>query len=332
MDAPDFVVIGAAKAGTTQLAGWLDACSGIYLSPVKEPHFFGREFEPNGFSTAYAAQHPPLPEAYFQRKPLAPVHLSFVRDAGHYQRLFEDALPGQVRGECSTGYLFSETAAAELAAVRPDAKAIALLRNPIDRALSHYTMALRYGYVHGTFTDEWEADLRAPHPGWGRSENFFALGLYADALERWFQAFPEGQLLVLDFADLRDAPLETCNRVLAFLGEPPAKEVPQAPRFEARTPRFPRVNRWLHASGWATAARRRLPQAWVNRLKSAWQVAGKPEVPAALRAALRAAYLPDQQKLQKILLQHGRVLPSVEAFLAEQDSAGSGKYEKKAKP
>jgi hypothetical protein len=70
----------------------------------------------------------------------------------------------------------------------------------------------------------------------------------------------------------------------------------------------------------------------VNRIKSAWQVAGKPEVPAALRAALRAAYLPDQQKLQKILLQHGRVLPSVEAFLADQDSAGSGKYEKKAKP
>jgi hypothetical protein len=92
------------------------------------------------------------------------------------------------------------------------------------------------------------------------------------------------------------------------------------------------VNRWLHASGWATAARRRLPQAWVNRLKSAWQVAGKPEVPAALRAALRAAYLPDQQKLQKALRERGIVLSSVEAFLAEQDSAGSGKYEKKAKP
>ena len=108
--APDFALIGAAKAGTTQLAGWLAQHPGLYLSPVKEPHFFGREFDPAQFSDPYRRQHPPLSADYFSQLPLAPVHLAFVRDADQYAQLFAAAEPHQLRGECSTGYLFSTTA------------------------------------------------------------------------------------------------------------------------------------------------------------------------------------------------------------------------------
>ena len=151
--APDFALIGAAKAGTTQLAGWLAQHPGLYLSPVKEPHFFGREFDPAQFSDPYRRQHPPLSADYFSQLPLAPVHLAFVRDADQYAQLFAAAEPHQLRGECSTGYFFSTTAAAEWSAIRPDARAVALLRDPRDRALSHYSMALRYGYVQGSFAE-----------------------------------------------------------------------------------------------------------------------------------------------------------------------------------
>jgi hypothetical protein len=317
--APDFALIGAAKAGTTQLAGWLAQHPGIYLSPVKEPHFFGREFDPAQFSDSYRRQHPSLPADYFSQLPLGPVHLAFVRDSAQYAQLFAAAEPHQVRGECSTGYLFSTTAAAEWSAVRPDARAVALLRDPRDRALSHYSMALRYGYVQGSFAQEWAADARRSSKGWGRSENFFELGCYADAVERWYTALGPDQLLLLDFADLRDFPLETYNRVLHHLGLAPVDAVPEAERFAARTPRFPRVNRWLHASGAAHAARRLIPSTLWSSLKNKWLAPGKPTLPADVRAALRAAYLPDQQRLQALLAQKGLHLRSVDAFLAENE-------------
>jgi hypothetical protein len=79
------------------------------------------------------------------------------------------------------------------------------------------------------------------------------------------------------------------------------------------------VNRWLHASGMAHAARRLFPSAWFRALKNKWLAPGKPTLPADVRAALRAAYLPDQQRLQALLAQKDLRLWSVDAFLAENE-------------
>ena len=299
---PSFFLVGAAKCGTTTLAGWLEAHPDVFLSPVKEPHFFGSDIDPSLFSPAYLAQTPPLQEEYFQKRPLKKVHLAFVRDQEKYLQLFADALPHQVLGECSTGYFFSQRAPDEIAAFSPDAKIIIVLRDPVQRAFSHYLMALRYGYVSGTFADEWERDRRRQPKGWGISENFYELGLYAEALERFLAVFPKKNILVLSLDDLMHQPLKTAHRVFSHLGVSSLPSLPDVPQFAARPPRFPRLNRWLHASGAAQAARRFIPTAVVNALQLLLQTVKKPDLPTEIAQKIRGEYADDQARTHRILL------------------------------
>jgi hypothetical protein len=116
----------------------------------------------------------------------------------------------------------------------PDARLIALVRNPVDRALSHYHHEVALGREPLSFEDALAAepertsgeearlvaDPRAFSRAWW-DHTYVARGLYADQLERWLAVFPREQLLVVRSEDLGERPAETYAEILAFLGAVP---------------------------------------------------------------------------------------------------------------
>ncbi len=205
---PDFLVLGAQKAGTTALYAYLQRHPGIAGPSWKEVSFFDRHW---------------------------------ARGTAWYRGAFP-VRRGRLVGEASPSYLFHPLAPRRAASVVPQARLIALLRDPVDRAYSHYQHEVDFGReplsVEEALDREEErlggevermlADPRYFSRAWWDFA-YVARGLYAEQLERWFEAFPRERLLVLANEDLADAPAETYARVLDFLGAPP-HELDEYPR------------------------------------------------------------------------------------------------------
>ena len=194
---PDFLILGAQKAGTTALYAYLRWHPQITGPSFKEVSFFDRHYARG--------------ERWYR------AHLP-VRRSG-------------IVGEASPSYLFHPLAPERVARMLPRARVIALLRDPVDRAFSHYQHEVALGREELPFEDalaredermEGELDrmLRDPayfsYPWWNYT--YAARGRYAEQLERWLAAFPREQLLALFTEELAADTAGTYGRVLDFLG------------------------------------------------------------------------------------------------------------------
>jgi sulfotransferase family protein len=230
---PDFVIIGAHKGGTTSLYHLLTQHPYVERAPVKELHFFD------------------LPER-------------FEKGIEWYRRCFPPPRwkDGRrtITGEATPYYLYYPHVADRMAEVIPQARLIALLRNPVDRAYSHYYMRRRLGHETGTFEEAVEAEKAwllhrekepSEHERYSSasddSSNLLARGIYVDQLLRWSRFFDAGQMLVLKSEDFFERPADIVKRVLDFLGlpewEPPAWEIRNKGNYEQKLD--PATRRWL---------------------------------------------------------------------------------------
>ncbi len=125
MALPDFMIIGAPKAGSTALHAALERHPQLFMSTPKEPKFFMTDGAPR------RAQHRGPGDAHSARE--------WVWRREQYEALFDAAPPGAVRGESSPFYLWDRDAHRRMAALVPDAKLIAVVRDPVDRAYSNWT-------------------------------------------------------------------------------------------------------------------------------------------------------------------------------------------------
>ncbi len=179
---PNFLGIGAAKAGTSWLASVLSAHPDIYMPPQKE---------------------------------LNALHYADLNERlGEYMSYFRAAGGRSVRCDFSVRYLASPRAPAAAARFAPAAKLLAVLRNPIDQIQSHYWHLLRQNFhqakpVHPV-PDVFEALDRYP-------QLLLEPALYGKHLKRWLECFPRERLLVIDHADLSRAPQATLDRLCDFL-------------------------------------------------------------------------------------------------------------------
>jgi Sulfotransferase domain len=200
---PDFLIIGAQKAGTTALYAYLRRHPAITGPSWKEVSFFDRHYGRG--------------EAWYR---------------GNFPNLVRSR--GKLVGEASPSYIFHPLGPERVRALVPEVRLVALVRNPIDRALSHYHHELALGREPLSFEDALDAEeerLRgeeerlAADPGYFSrawwSHAYKARGRYAEQLERWLAVFPPEQLLVLPSEDLGAEPERTHARVLEFLGASP---------------------------------------------------------------------------------------------------------------
>jgi hypothetical protein len=199
---PDFLIIGAQKAGTTALYAYLRQHPQITGPSWKEVSFFDRHY---------------------------------ARGAAWYRGNFPNALRARgLVGEASPSYVFHPLAPERVAALVPEAKLIALVRNPVDRAFSHYQHEVALGREPLSFEDALEAEderLRGEEERMLADPAYFsrawwdftyrARGRYAEQLERWLAVFPRERLLILPSEDLGAEPEQAYAGVLEFLGAPP---------------------------------------------------------------------------------------------------------------
>jgi hypothetical protein len=198
---PSFLVVGAMKAGTTSLHRYLGQHPDIFMSPVKEPSFFafgGLDLDRVPNRIAKRAHE--------------------VLDRTAYRELFLSGERAPARGECSTLYLYVPRAPERIRACIPAVKLIAVLREPVARAYSHYLTMVRDGHERLSFSDAVRAEDARVAAGWDELWHYRRIGLYDVCVERYLEFFPREQLLLLLYDDLVADPVAFTRRVFRFLG------------------------------------------------------------------------------------------------------------------
>jgi len=215
---PNFFIVGAAKAGTSFISGYLNRHPAIYISPIKEPHFFSKDIRIPDFRLDYMERVFFDVKEYLKNHTLPRKHIAFIDDLSQYLELFREVKNEKAIGELSTGYLYSNCAAEYLFKFNPDAKIIMILRQPVERAFSHYLMNVRdfwsrdYGFINAI-----ESDFTSSEKGWGKSHLYVELGLYYEQVSRYLKRFPESQVKVFLYEELRDDPAKFIKDLCKFL-------------------------------------------------------------------------------------------------------------------
>jgi hypothetical protein len=220
---PDFVIIGAAKSGTTSLYAWVCEHPLIERPQRKEIHYF-------------SYYHYRGTDWYRQFFPAERDRRAFAATHG---RPF-------ITGEASATYMSHPLVPQRMAEVMPNAKLIVVLRNPIDRAHSQYQMRRRDNYE----PEELFRALELEDPGFARNpprsgepgdanRSNLSRGRYAEQLERWFALYPREQVHVLSTDDLASDPRQAMRAVHEFLGLPPHDNQDVERRFTASYEEMP---------------------------------------------------------------------------------------------
>ena len=186
---PDFIIIGALKAGTTSLHYYLRQHPEIFMPELKELRFFAYDDDNPDHRTKVPRIFP-------------------VTTEEEYKSRFSSATHLQIAGEASPTYLNSPIAARRIRGLIPNSRVIASLRNPIDAAYSQYQMSYRGGQIR-TSPGDWDAD---------EGDHFVQACLYYEKLRRYFDVFPREQIKVILFDDLISDPVETMRDLYRFLG------------------------------------------------------------------------------------------------------------------
>lgn len=216
---PAFLVIGAQKAATSSFFRWLCLHPAVVPPRRKELHYFDER---------YSAE--PL-ASYWADFPLrVRVRSTGLRVGG-----------AAVTGEATPYYLFHPLVPARVHAVLPQVKLIVILRDPIDRAVSHYRMRCRKGGELLPLEAALDAESARLAPSLQRlaegqdpdeshqTDSYVARGMYADQIERWLALFPRSQMFFIEFEALMRRPVELMRAVADFLGIPDPGRVPAVP-------------------------------------------------------------------------------------------------------
>lgn len=217
---PNFFVIGAAKSGTTMLYECFTRHPDIFMSPIKEPHYFSTDIDPNRFRDDYARTliKSASLKQYLDSNQEEEIFNAFVRERTDYLKLFKKHRSEKAIGEISNTYLFSSVAAKNIHDFNPDAKIIVQLRNPVKRAFSHYLMDVKMGFTNLSFLDAIEADFNNTNKGWGISSLLVEIGLYCQQIRRYIEEFGENRVYVSIFEEFVRDSESHLKDIYRFLG------------------------------------------------------------------------------------------------------------------
>jgi hypothetical protein len=281
---PTFFIVGAPKAGTTSLHAYLQRHPEVFMPDRKEPHYFSRfEVDP-----AFDNFRPP------------------IRDPKVYQELFTGSAGFKAVGEASSSYLSDAGAASKIKAAVPEAKIIISLRNPVQRAYSHYLMECREGRESRPFLEALAADQARPQKGWGISVQYVELGLYADQVDRFIRMFGRPNVKVLLFEELTRDTASVMREVALFLGVNPDL-FPDSAFYTVYNPFAASrgaMSRWvLRFRPLRLWSRRWIPRTFRRAVRDnlLFKVVDKPGLAIDVARRLESIFTSDLRRLEKIL-------------------------------
>ena len=195
MTLPNFLIVGAAKSGTTSLYHYLRQHPEVYVSPVKEPNFF---VFGDGWQQEAAASA--LPDKAIRQS---------TRNLRDYEALFAGARAARAIGEASTSYLYTPGVPERICQTLPGVKILVILRNPVDCSYSRHMMDVR---------DERQSPenfLRVFHEP--KSPLRYP-GFYHSHLQRYYRVFDRRAIKIVFYEDLASRPNDLLRSLFGFLG------------------------------------------------------------------------------------------------------------------
>ncbi|WP_052272425.1 sulfotransferase [Leisingera sp. ANG-M7] len=280
---PNLFLIGAPKSATTFLHDVLGQAPDVFTAQNKEP-------------------------AYFHFQGRTPRHLDALQvplyacaSLEEYRALYADAGSARYAVDASTHYLSSPECAARIRGLQPEASVIAVLREPVSRAYSHYLMGVRDGFVKESFPEALQreqAEMARPEILWGEHYRFIRRSQYLEGVKAFHAAFGD-RFRIYHFSDIRSGLGWVLDDIQGFLGidmrQAAAPGGGTAARNAYAVDRFPAVTRVLNGyrnSPVRLAVNRMLPEPLRKRLREGYE-----------RARLRSAAKPDFPEAAKALLQ-----------------------------
>jgi hypothetical protein len=207
---PDFIIFGVSRSGTTSLYQYLSQHPNMEPSVVKEPRFF---------------------DMYFDRG----INWYRMNFPSKWQKFIFTKLKHKkfITGEASGAYLQNPHAPKRIHDLNPNMKLILLLRNPVDRAFSHYIRKMKNGSEKLSFeevTEKEKTRIEGEQEKMEKNEKYYSpiyhslayitTGLYAMRLKRWLKYFSMKQILVLENGEFLRDPEKVYNQAVEFLGLP----------------------------------------------------------------------------------------------------------------
>ena len=190
----DFFIVGAPKAGTTSLYHYLNEHPQVEMSSQKEPDYFSdKAIHKQGM--------------YYGK--------NRVNTLDKYESLFVQK-ESVVYGEGSVSYLFYDNVAEDIKKYNPNAKIIIMLRNPIERAFSHYLMDYRLGLISDSFENilAKKSKHKNAHLFY---QQYIEVSKYAKQIQRYLDFFEKDNILVIDYEDFKKNVSKTVDQVYNFL-------------------------------------------------------------------------------------------------------------------
>jgi hypothetical protein len=200
--APEFLIVGAQKAGTTSFYNGLKQHPDILPATTKEIHYFSQYFN---------------------------------KGLDWYLQHFPEREAGKLSGEASPFYLFHPHAAARIASQLPEVKILILLRNPVERAISHYHQQFRRHHETLAMMEAFQAEHQRIARAWQRlldgkqasgvkvqQCSYLKRGEYLEQLLRYEQHFPPPQICLLESREFFETPQQSLGKAFEFLGVDPA--------------------------------------------------------------------------------------------------------------
>jgi len=286
---PNFIIVGAAKAGTTSFFEYLAQHPDVYVPFCKEPHYFSD------------APHPAL-----------------VKNDKEYAELFSAGKDKKAVGEASVTYLADENAAFRIKELIPDVKIIIFLRNPVARAYSAWWQMYQLGYDNLGFAEALQAEaerersheFRASCPVHYTFYQYFTNGLYSSQVKRYLDLFGKDQVKIYIFEEAVRNLRETCRDLFSFLGIDPHFEVDfkiynasQVARFEGlqKTLADPPVFLKKIYDAMPLAVKKSIYKLLKSFYWANTKTVKRPAMDAAFKQELLKRYLDDIQKLESVL-------------------------------
>jgi hypothetical protein len=301
---PNFFIVGAPRAGTTSMYAYLRETRGVFMSRMKEPLYFASKNFPDR---------------------LFGIKINVVRDKHEYLKLYDNVKDERAIGEASASYLWDNEAPKLIHDVIPKARIVVMLRNPVERAFSHYLMHLRDGSeTNRSFYDALKSDYdREKNNELAISHLYIGYGLYSEQVKRYLDIFGREQVKVIIFEEFVKDTKDTVRDVLEFLGIGNAAELPDNIEKAYNVYSVPRFRSIPTLLNLVASIRNRIgrkenktdfrklrsgspmsKRAILRRILSKGSI--KPQIPDVAKVFLEDVYHNDIHRLQHIL---GRSLP-----------------------
>jgi hypothetical protein len=287
MTLPNFLVIGAAKAGTTALYAYLKQHPQIYLTPFKETKFFAYEGENVVYNGAGDREK----------------NSRLINNLADYEACFENVKDEKAIGEVSPLYIYIPKACERIKRHVPHAKMFAILRNPVDRAYSSFLHLIRDGReTHADFASALSAEPGYVRDGYAPLWYYRDLGFYYGQVKRYLDAFSRDQVRIHLYEDFNSNPVAFVQEMCRVL-EIDDTFVPDVSRKwnVSGVPKNQTLHRVLSGENVLTSVLERIPGGSWLRSRLRYRNLEKPPFPDPLRQELIATFRADILMLQDTL-------------------------------